>query len=126
MASITFPKPNFDLDAVTGAARDATYVTIGLAVLAFQKVQTSRRDLTKSVTAQFGSSKAQIDEVVDALEARLASLDAKLVEIESKLDVAVVDLEKRLPERAASLLGSAHEAAKSARKQVRGLLVTAA
>jgi len=121
-----FGVPQIDTEAVTKVATDAVYVTIGLAALAFQKAQVRRQELSKALTDQFGTGKAQISEVVDTLEARLASLDARFIALEGKLDVTVEDLEKRLPERAGALLGSAHEAAKTARKQVRSMLRTAA
>ena len=122
----TIDMPQLDTEALANAAKDAAYVTIGLGVMAFQKAQVRRREIAKSVTDQFGSGKAQVDEVVDAIEARLATLDSKLDVLEGKLDSAVGDLEKRLPERAGAMLSTAHDAAKTARKQVRGLIVTAA
>ncbi len=135
MPSLEIPK--VDTEAVTEAvtkavtevtkvAKDAAYVTIGLATLAVQKAQIRRREIATALADQFGTGKAQIEEVVDAIEARLATLDSRLVAFEGKLDVAVEDLEKRLPERAGALLGSAHTAAKSAREQVRSRLVKAA
>jgi len=69
-----FSVPQIDTEAVTKVATDAVYVTIGLAALAFQKAQVRRQALSKALTDQFGSGKAQINEVVDTLEARLASL----------------------------------------------------
>lgn len=133
MKSFTVPTmPNIDLSrmqldpaAVTGAVKDAVYITVGLGVLAVQKVQATRRDATKALADQFGNGKLQIDEIVEAIEARVATLDTKLVALETKLDSAVDGLEQRLPERVGALLGQAHDAAKTARKQVRGLVSSA-
>ncbi len=44
--------PSVDTAAVTAAAKDIAYITVGLGVLAFQKVQTRRREFTKSIEDQ--------------------------------------------------------------------------
>ena len=52
-----FTLPHVDIDAltqavpetVTNAVRDAGYITVGLAVLAVQKIQVRRRELGKSL-----------------------------------------------------------------------------
>lgn len=123
LSGLTLPTlPNVDADAVIGAVKDAGYITVGLAVLAAQKAQVRRQELKKSLEGQVGNSRAQVAEIVDAVESRLATLDKGLVAIETKLDDAVEQLEKRLPERAASVVGQAHEAAKVVRQQVRSLV----
>ena len=114
--------PTVDTDAVVGAVKDAGYITVGLAVLAAQKAQVRRQELKKSLGGQVGNGRAQAAEVVDAVEAGLASLDKTIIALEAKLDGAVEQLEKRLPERAASVVGQAHEAAKVVRQQVRSLV----
>ena len=134
MPKINMPKinmPNVDLakvdtEAVANVAKDAAYMTIGLVVLAMQKAQTRRREFSASLNNQVGAGRSQMDEVLATIEARLAGIDAHIETLEGKLDVAVVDLEKRLPVRAGALLGQAHGMAKGARKQVRGLIVAAA
>ena len=121
-----FDLPKVDTDALVGAVKDAAYITVGLAALALQKAQSARRDLIASLNDQFGSGKAQLDDVVESFEARVAAVDARIAAIEAKIDAAVESLEKRLPERAGALLGQAHGAAKAARKQVRELIKPAA
>jgi hypothetical protein len=118
--------PAIDTEAVASAAKDAAYVTIGLGVLAFQKVQELRRELVKAMNDQYGSGKGQFDDLVGTLETGVAALEARFEALEGKLDSAVAELEKRLPERAGALLVQAHDAAKSARKQVRELIPTSA
>ena len=125
---LQFPQleiPSVDTEAVTDAIKDAGYITVGLAVLAAQKAQVRRQELKKSLAGQVGNNRAQIAEIVDVVEARLASLDKGLVTIETKLDGAVEQLEKHLPDRAATVVGQAHEAAKVVRQQVRNLIVPA-
>ena len=129
MPKINMPKVDVstvDSEAVANVAKDAAYMTIGLVVLAMQKAQTRRREFSASLNNQVGAGRSQMDEVLATIEARLAGIDAHIETLEGKLDVAVVDLEKRLPVRAGALLGQAHGMAKGARKQVRGLIVAAA
>lgn len=117
--------PKIDTDAVLNAVKDAGYITVGLAVLTAQKAQVRRQELKKSLNDQVGDSRSQMAEIVDVVEARLATLDKGLVKIEAKLDDAVEGLGKRLPERAASVVGQAHEVTRVARQQVRQLLIPA-
>ncbi len=124
-----------DTDKVLGVLRDAAYVMIGFGVLTVQQVQVRRRDLVnslsdQSVVKQLGLGKDQVEELVKGLETRLGQLDARLDQLETKLDSAVESLldsvSDKLPEQAGAFLGQAHEVAKAARKQVRGLLASAA
>lgn len=122
--------PGVDTDKLVGALRDAAYITIGFGVLTFQQAQVRRRELVDALSERFGTARPQMDELLTSFEERLRSLDARLVEFEAKYDArveSVIDqLEGKLPEPAGALLGQAHQAAKAARKQVRGLLRSAA
>jgi hypothetical protein len=124
-----------DTDKVLGVLRDAAYVVIGFGVLTVQQVQVRRRELVdnvsdQAVVKQLGLGKEQVEELVKGLESRLGQLDERLDRLESKLDTAVEGfldtVGDKLPEQAGAFLGQAHEVAKAARKQVRGLLVSAA
>jgi hypothetical protein len=124
-----------DTDKVLGVLRDAAYVVIGFGVLTVQQVQVRRRELVNNVSEQavvkqLGLGKEQVEELVKGLESRLGQLDERLDRLESKLDTAVEGfldtVGDKLPEQAGAFLGQAHEVAKAARKQVRGLLVSAA
>ena len=115
------------LDAkVVAAVRDAAYITIGFGVLAFQQAQVRRREVVQGLADRFGTSKTQMDEMLATVEAQIAKLDERFDALDAKLDTAVVKIEERLPEQAAALVGQAHDLAKAARKQVRGLIRTAA
>ena len=134
LSKINLPKVNlprvnaadFDTEAIANAARDGAYIAIGLAVVAIQKTQVRGREIVKSVSAQVTSAKPQLDDVISGIEARFARIDARIDSLEGKLDEAVEEFEKRLPERAGAVLVQAHDIAKAARKQVRGLVTTAA
>ena len=130
--------PNFDFsgldasklagldDKLVGAARDAAYITIGFGVLAFQQAQVRRREIVQGLADRFGTSRTQMDELLSSVEAQIAKLDERFDALDAKLDTAVVKIEARLPEQAAALVGQAHDLAKAARQQVRGLIRTAA
>lgn len=132
----TFPNIDFSgLDAnklagldrkVVAAVRDAAYVTIGFGVLAVQQAQVRRREVVKALADRFGTSRTQMDDLLATVEAQITKLDGRFDALEAKLDSTVEKLEERLPEQAAAIVGQAHDLAKAARKQVRGLIRTAA
>ena len=126
MPKIPQVNPGAVSEAVTNAAKDAGYITVGLAVLALQKLQVRRQELRKSLNDQVGSGKSQLADIVDAVEAGLATLDSRLIALETKVDDAVEGFEKRLPAKAGAALGQAHEVVKVVRKQARTLLTPAA
>lgn len=113
-------------DKLVAALRDAAYITIGFGVLAFQQAQVRRREIVQALADRFGTSRTQMDEVLANMEAQISKLDERFDAIDGKLDAAVEKFEERLPDQAAALVGQAHDLAKAARKQVRGLIRTAA
>ena len=113
------------------AARRGLDVVIGFGVLTAQQAQVRRRELVDTLTdnaavQQMGVTRTQIEELVAGLEARLSKLDERFAALEGKLDTAIEATVERLPEQAGALVEQAHEIAKVARKQVRGMLRTAA
>jgi hypothetical protein len=132
----TFPSIDFSgLDAsklagldgkVVAVARDAAYITIGFGVLGFQQAQVRRRELLKSLDGRVGASKTQMDDLRSTIETRITKLDERFTALDAKIDTAVDKLEQRLPEQAATIVGQAHDFAKSARKQMRGFIRSAA
>lgn len=113
-------------DKLVAALRDAAYITIGFGVLAVQQAQVRRREIVQALSQRFGTSRTQMDEVLANMEAQLAKIDERFDALDGKLDAAVEKFEERLPDQAAALVGQAHDLAKAARKQVRGLIRTAA
>jgi hypothetical protein len=113
-------------EKLVAAVRDAAYITIGFGVLAFQQAQVRRREIVQSLADRFGTSRTQMDDVLANMEAQISKLDQRFDALDGKLDAAVEKIEERLPEQAAALVGQAHDLAKAARKQVRGLIRTAA
>lgn len=113
-------------DTLVAAVRDAAYITIGFGVLAVQQAQVRRREIVQALANRFGTGRTQIEEMLTGIEARLTTLDGHLDALDAKLDTAVGKIEGRLPDQAAAVVGQAHDLAKAARKQVRGLLRNAA
>ena len=54
------------LDDLTNAAKDAAYVSVGLSVIAFQRMQVRRNELNKALEARSGEAREALD-VVNAL-----------------------------------------------------------
>ena len=116
-----------DTDQLLGMVRDAAYAVIGFGVLTVQQFQSRTRDLVAGLESNpaakhMGFDRSQIDELAGRFEAQFKSLDERFEAIEAKLDTAFDKLGERLPGQAAEVLGQAHDIAKTARKQVRGLL----
>jgi hypothetical protein len=127
----TVDRSALDTDKVVAVLRDAAYVVIGFGVLTVQQAQVRRRELVANLTGnpvvqQLGVTRTQVEDLVASLESRISQFDARLDTFEAKLDTAVEQLGSRLPEQAGTVLGQAHDVAKTARKQVRGLIRSAA
>jgi ElaB/YqjD/DUF883 family membrane-anchored ribosome-binding protein len=138
--------PEITADDVTKIAKDALYVGVGAGVIAFQKAQVQRVQLTETVTAQVDEVRTRIeailgsvdaDEVVSDLRTRLEALAGtvdgrvKLVEerldsVEERVEAILDDLEAKLPEQARDIVKQAREAARDARGQVRAVVGRAA
>jgi hypothetical protein len=111
ISAIELPKidlPKIDTEKVVAIVRDAAYLTVGLGAVAVERAQASRRRLATTVEARL----ARVDERVDAAEARV--------------DEVIDRIENVLPEQAGHLVGQARDMSRVARKQVRGLIRTAA
>jgi len=99
------------LDDINKIAKDALYVTVGLGVIAFQKAQVQRQELSKRWGSQVGDVSKQLDDRVRLVEERLQA-------IETQVDAALDQLEARLPDQAKAV----SQQARSAAKQVRSLV----
>ena len=88
---------DLSLETVTNVARDAFYVGVGAGVIAFQKLQVQRVELTKTLTTQFDDAKDRLDEAKDSAEKSF------------RLETALSQLEDKLPEQARDLVKQARE-----------------
>jgi hypothetical protein len=106
-------------DEVGRRARDALYVGVGLGVLAFQKVQVRRRELSALLDQRAGEGRT----VVRSVEQGLIALDDRAVALEAM----VFDrLEPALPEPARTAIEQARALTASVRAQLRERLSQAA
>ena len=114
------------LENVTETLRDAVYVGVGAGVIAFQKLQVQRVELSKQLDTQIKGAKGQLDSVSDLVEDRVKLIEERLESVETRLDGLLDQVEGRLPEQAREIVKQAREAAKDARGQVRHLVSRAA
>jgi hypothetical protein len=66
------------IDDVAGVAQDAAYVSLGLGVIAFQRLQVRRQELHKALGAQGGEVKGAVDAVGSLVGERLKMLEERL------------------------------------------------
>lgn len=99
--------PEITADDVTKIAKDALYVGVGAGVIAFQKAQVQRVQLTEAVTAQVGAAKGQLDGLGGSAEAVVAEVRTRLEGLLGSLDAdeVVSDLKARLEALAGTVDG---------------------
>ena len=89
---------------LTRTLKDAAYVTVGLGVLAVQKAQVGRRELTKQVESQLNGTTEHLQKVARQFEERVSPL---FDQIEGALPDTARDLvmQARTAARDVQLLG---------------------
>jgi len=108
------------LETVTDAARDAFYVTVGASVIAFQKLQVQRVELTKNLNGQIDdatrtaeksieSARGSFDSVAEMVDDRFKLVEERLAAVESRLETVLAQVEDKLPEQARDLVKQARE-----------------
>ncbi len=93
---------------VTKTVKDAAYVTVGLGVLAFQKAQVGRRELTKQVETQLNETTEQVKGLAKKVEGRIQPV--------------LGQIEEAVPAQAKDLVKQARTAAEDLRGQLQGQL----
>lgn len=114
--------PEVSTEALTRALKDAAYVTIGLGVMAFQKVQIQRHELSKQFSSQMGEARTQFGAFSKAFEDRVKLVEERLDGVEERIEGLLDEFEERLPEQAKDLAHQARTAAREARGQLRELV----
>lgn len=114
----------FSFDTVTDVARDAFYVTVGAGVLAFQKAQVQRQELTKLAKTQLeearGNAEKGLEEAKDQFDSvsgtvselvddRVKLVEERLGALEERLEDLLAQLEGKLPEQARDLVKQARD-----------------
>jgi phage-related tail protein len=115
---------DMSIDNVTKTLRDALYVGVGAGVLAIQKLQVQRRELTAQLTAQFGDARTQLDSVAGMVEDRIKVVEERIEAAEERIDTLLDQVEESLPEQARDAFKQARKVAKDTRTQVRSQVRT--
>jgi hypothetical protein len=66
------------LDDVTAAVKDAAYVSVGLGVIAFQRLQVRRNELSKALAGQGDGAKGPLDLVAGAVGDQLKMVEERV------------------------------------------------
>jgi hypothetical protein len=66
------------IDDVASAAKDAAYVSVGLGLIAFQRLQVRRQELHKALNGQADDAKGALDAVGTLVGDRLKMLEERL------------------------------------------------
>lgn len=127
MAAKTAPTttaPKSVADRVADAAKDVLYIGVGAGVLAFQRAQVQRVELTKAVEERITEGRKQFADVTKSAattaEGQLSKIDERVTEFETRVEDVLELVQDRLPKPAAELFGQARTVARSTRGQVRG------
>jgi hypothetical protein len=66
------------IDDVARAAKDAAYVSVGLGLIAFQRLQVRRQELHKALSGQADDAKGALDAVGTLVGDRLKMLEERV------------------------------------------------
>ncbi len=116
--------PKSVADRLTDTAKDVLYIGVGAGVLAFQRAQVQRVELTKAVEGRIAEGRKQVADLTKAAgttaEGRFAKIDERVNDLEARVEDVLEAVQLRLPKPAAELFGQARSAARTTRTQVRG------
>ena len=70
---------NIDLDCLKMKAKDLAYTSVGIGILAFQKVQVRRRELSEEIDKEFPQAKAFVVKQVESTISNIAMVMTSLL-----------------------------------------------
>ena len=70
---------NIDLDRLKIKAKDLAYTSVGIGILAFQKVQVRRRELSEEIDKEFPQAKAFVVKQVESTISNIAMVMTSLI-----------------------------------------------
>ena len=70
---------NVDLDCLKMKAKDFAYTSVGIGILAFQKVQVRRRELSEEIDKEFPQAKAFVVKQVETTISNIAMVMTSLL-----------------------------------------------
>lgn len=114
------------LEDVSRTAKDAAYITVGLGVIAFQKLQVQRNELEKNLRSQLADARDELQKLSGTVDTQLKTVEDRLGAVEAQVESVLDQLQDRLPDQAAEVVAQARTAAKETRKQVRDMVGRAA
>jgi hypothetical protein len=100
-------------DRLVNAAKDSLYVSVGLGVIAFQRAQVRRNELTN------GADPVGLGKLIGD---NLKMVDERMQDAEERIDAVLDEVETKLPPPARDAMAAARSAAREARDTVRKLL----
>ena len=66
------------IDDLSSAVKDAVFVTVGLVVIAFQRIQVRRNELTKAISTQAEEARGALDVVGTLVGERLKAVEERV------------------------------------------------
>jgi hypothetical protein len=66
------------IDDVTAALKDAMFVSVGLGVIAFQRIQVRRNELSKAIATQAEEARGALDVVGGLVGERLKAVEERV------------------------------------------------
>ncbi|MGH9246403.1 MAG: hypothetical protein ACRD29_19245 [Acidimicrobiales bacterium] len=102
----------------TKIGKDAAYVTIGLGVLALQKLQVQRRELADWVTGQADEARTSIGTLQGQFGDRVKAVEERLAALEERVDSVLDEFQGRLPEQVRELTEQARAFTRQARAEL--------
>jgi sRNA-binding carbon storage regulator CsrA len=70
---------NIDLDCLKMKAKELAYTSVGIGILAFQKVQVRRRELSEEIDKEFPQAKAFVVKQVETTISNIAMVMTSLI-----------------------------------------------
>lgn len=70
---------NFDFDCLQSKAKELAYTSIGIGILAFQKTQVRRRELSEEIDREFPHAKAFVAKQVETTISNVAMVLNSLI-----------------------------------------------
>jgi ElaB/YqjD/DUF883 family membrane-anchored ribosome-binding protein len=104
---------------LTNVARDFVYLTVGFGVLAVQRLQAQRHELSEQFNSQLGAGRDGVSKLSGVVDAQVKSLESRFTALEERVDAVLDQVEAKLPEQARGAVHQARTAARTARDQVR-------
>lgn len=114
------------LPDVTKTVKDAAYITVGLGVIGFQRLQVQRNELEKNLRSQVSDARNELKKASGSFDAQIKTVEDRVTALETQIASVLDQLQDKLPDQAADIVSQARAAAKEAREQVRGLVNRAA